>query len=234
MIIGQQTFFQKATVNWRHISRWTALFGLTVSAFGASTDLVAWWQGVEAGPFRWFEAGIQLLLTLGAIYLAASDILNSRVTWLGSLRFIATAVLLFLPFAATFGILILIKPLISEGWRLIILFGGVLFGMAVIALLPAWPLAQAVQTTLVSPLMILRSTRGHRGGLILISFALGAINKADFIPAMRTANNFGEAALIAAGQSLMGFVSIAFTASIAATALQFGARQDGRMGGYLI
>lgn len=225
MPIGEQSFFQRASSNWRHISRRTAAIGFAVSALGASIDVVSWSRGGDLGPLGWTQAGLQVALVFGAIYLAASDILGRTATLFGGVRFIAAAVALLLPIAITFGILLLIRPLLSEGWRAAFLLGGLFVSGAVIVLLPAWPLAQSMQTTLVSPMAAFRDTRGHRGSLVLISFALGAINKADFIPKMQTANNVGEVALIAGGQTLMGLVSIAFTASIAATAWQFAARR---------
>jgi hypothetical protein len=231
MPINQQSFFQLATSNWTGISRWTAGFALTASAFGASTDVVEWWQGGELGPVAWGYAGLQILMIFGTIYLAASDIMGRRPSFLGFLRFITATVILLLPIAATFGVLLLFKSLMSEGVRLAIFLIGLFSGLAFITLLPAWPLAQAAQATFVSPLSVFRATRGHRGGLIFISFALGAINKADFIPKMQPANSVGEVVLIATGQTLMSLISIALTAIIAATALQFATRNDASLDG---
>lgn len=99
-----------------------------------------------------------------------------------------------------------------------------IIGIRFVALLPAWPIAQAISSRFVSPIRIIKATRGYRWSLIAVFFAASSVNK--FVPAMSSATNVGEAILIALVGAVVAAATLLLTASIAVTAWKFAVLQD--------
>jgi hypothetical protein len=107
-----------------------------------------------------------------------------------------------------------------------LLLAGFAIGFVLVSLLAGWPMAQSLSADFVSPLRMLKATRGHRSSLILLGVAIGGIGRADFVPDISKANNVGEAVLMAVTDGFVQLVVLGLTAAIAAAAWQFAARQD--------
>ena len=172
------------------------------------------------------EAGPVIILWFGAIYLGAMGILREAPTIGGYVRFAAATVALLLPIAATFLVLLLAKGIIPQTAGISVFFCGVIGGVLLLGLLPAWPVAQSLSARIVSPLLVLRATRGHRASLIFLMLATSGIGSSKIIPDVTKAHSIGEAVLIELGHTVFGLIPFAFAASIAASAWQFAVRND--------
>lgn len=226
MATSRTSLFQSATASWQKVPRPAWILALLSGALSASVDVAFWASGREIG---WIYAAPLVLLAaiwLAAIYLGAIGIVGRAPTGKGYLTFLISSLVLLLPIALAIAVPILGKPVLTEGVRVSILVIGLLVGLAMISLLPAWPLAQAIAGRFIPPSQVFRATKGHRWSLVFISFALSGISNSKLIPEMSKASNIGEAILIGLGDTLMGLAVLGLTASIAATAWLFALRND--------
>jgi len=99
-----------------------------------------------------------------------------------------------------------------------------LIGLLFVALLPAWPIAQAISARFVSPMQVVKATKGHRWSLILVLFAASSVSK--LVPSTSSATNVGEAIALALGGAVVAAATLVLTASIAVTAWKFAVRRD--------
>lgn len=186
----------------------------SVSAVAAAFVLLFWKQDVW-GPGYAFAVVIALGW-FGVLYATASTMLDVRPSLLGLAKFLLTLGAMAVPIGlAAFLIIVGIKDSIPAAF----LSGGLLLlgGMALVALLPAWPITQAISQNWVSPLAAFRATKGHRGGLILVALLLGAFN--GLIPSIDTTASFTAACVMAVVGAIgsvawaMAFVSISVASS---------------------
>lgn len=186
----------------------------SVSAVAAAFGLLFWKQDAW-GPGYAFAVVIALGW-FGVLYATASTMLDVRPSLLGLAKFLLTLVAMAVPIGlAAFLIIVGIKHSIPAAF----LSGGLLLlgGMALVALLPAWPITQAISQNWVSPLAAFRATKGHRGGLLLVALLLGAFNR--LIPSIDTTASFTAACVMAVVGAIgsvawaMAFVSISVASS---------------------
>ena len=156
--------------------------------------------------FAWF----------GALYTAASMMLEARPSLWGFGKFLLTGLVMAAPLGLALLLIIVgVKTSITATY----LSGGLLLlgGMVLIALLAAWPITQAVSRRWVGPIIALRATKGHRGGLIYVALILGALNR--LIPSIDTTASFTAACVMAVVGAIgsvawaMTFVSISVASS---------------------
>lgn len=124
------------------------------------------------------------------------------------------------------GATVILAFLPSENKETVVSISLVFFGIGllVVTFFPAFPLAQAVSTTAISPISIWRATKGHRWSLILITFATSSINK--IVPATSKATNIGEAYLFAASNGLVGMFTGVLATCLGVTAWRYVVRND--------
>jgi hypothetical protein len=225
-MVTRSSVFEQAFVNLSRIP-WPAwLFGLFASAVSALSDLVLWATGQKIG-WGWTAPLLALMAVwLWAVYFSAVAITRREASLSGYVRFALTSLAALLPLGLTLLTLISGKEYISEGARVSVLLVGLVITFLFSSLLAGWPMAQSLSAAFVSPIRVLRATRGHRGSLIFLGFAAAGIGKSDLLPQISKADNIGEAVLIATGNALIDLFVIGLTAAIAVAAWQFAARAD--------
>ena len=194
-----------------------------VGAMNVAVDLSSRRFGFHASVPEYFAVGVLTFVALGAVYLIAMMIAETSSSWSGGLRFVGTTILIIgAPVGILFGSLWLMR--ILAGAAVVILGLMLLALLFALPLLSAWPIAQALSTHFVSPLRIVRATKGYRWGLFTASYASTAINK--LLPATDTAKSSSQAIALAIGNGAITCLSLVLLASIAATGWKFAIRRD--------
>jgi hypothetical protein len=106
--------------------------------------------------------------------LAVMSILSRPPMMAGYLCFLGATVLTFAPIGIAIGIHF---GLGEQGSPIIVIM--VILELMAIVILPAWPVAQAISPVPLSPLHILKATKGHRWGLVRGTSVVSAFNKFD-------------------------------------------------------
>ncbi|AYJ85908.1 hypothetical protein D3Y57_07890 [Sphingomonas paeninsulae] len=164
-----------------------------------------------------------MFVSLATVYVVAMMIAEAPLSWLGGIRFLGImALCVSIPLGLLFGGLLLLRT--GGGITAVILGLSLLAALIAIPLLSAWPVTQALSGVFVSPVRILRSTKGYRWGLFTASYASTVLNK--ILPATDTAKSGGQAIILAIGNGAISCISLLLLASIAATAWKFAIRQD--------
>ena len=196
-----------------------------VGLLGITIDLIFRHLGGRYSAPEYAVFGVAAVFSLAALYGIAMMIVEAPATWSGGLRFLSIMILsIGLPLCALFGSLWLMHGS-DRGAAISALLLSVfliLFGLPL-------PTAQALSDHFVSPIRILRATKGHRWGLLTASFASTAITK--MIPATDTAKSGGQALLLAVGNGATTCASLVLLASIAATAWKFAVQKDPALAG---
>ena len=197
------------------------------SAGLAALSNMAFWASGQRLNWFWGTAGVlQIALWFAAIYVSASGIVRRPSTWLGGVRFALTSLALVLPLGATLLLLLAGKAVLSDTGVIWLLIACLITSFLIVSLLPAWPMAQSLSRSLVSPIKVLKATRGHRGSLILLAFATSGIGRAGTLPAMAASDSAVDASLVAFGNALIGLILTIVFAGIAAVTWQFAVRND--------
>ncbi len=223
---GRISIVQDATAALRQISRAAWLVGLAATTASGVINFTIWSQHRKFGWSDAAPAALVAAVWLAAVYLAIMAIVARMPSLAGFVRFVLASVFGFTPVVLAFAILLAAKPWLNPGSRIVILLVAVLVQLAFTAMLPAWAVAQALSAKIVSPLRVLRATRGHRWSLVLAAFVIGGLNNDTVVPKMATATSAVTAAAIALGGIMMGVLTIGFSAAIAATAWRFAVRND--------
>jgi len=199
-----------------------------VSAVAAAFGLLFWQQDMRGLGYSFAVA--TAIGWFGVLYATASTMLDVRPSILGLAKFLLTLAAMAVPIGlAVFLTIVGIKNSVPAAS----LSGGLLLlgGMALAALLPAWPITQAISQNWVSPMAALRATKGHRGGLIFLALLLGAFNR--LIPSVDTTTSFTAACIMAVVGAIgsvawaMAFVSVSVASSKLMTR-NLAANQHGR------
>lgn len=223
---GRTSIVQEAVAGLQRISRAAWLVSLAAVTASAAVEVVLWSQHRQSG---WADAAPGAVIATGwvaAIYVGALAIIARRPTVAGFGRFALATLAGFAPLVLGLAILLAARPWLGEGPRLAIFLVAMAVQFSFTAILPAWPVTQALSTTIVSPLRVLSATRGHRWSLVVATFVIGALNNDHLVPKMATATSIGTACAIAVADMVIGLLTIGFTAAIAATAWQFAVRND--------
>lgn len=218
--------FDEAFRGLRYIPRSGWLWAVFACGASAVTDVGLWAAGET---ISWVWAVPLLALTaawFAAIYVSAIGILSRQPTFQGYLRFALTSLVLLLPFALALGALFAIGSVLTTGVGLSMFFIGAVVAFVLASLLVSWPMAQSLSKGFVSPIRILKATRGQRASLVFLGFAAAAIGRSDLLPKISEAHTVTEAIAIAIGNGLIGLLAIAATASIAVAAWQSARLND--------
>jgi F0F1-type ATP synthase assembly protein I len=191
----------------------------------ALVDVAYWAEGWKPWP-----AGLLLIVpyavALSAVeYLGIAGVVRAKPSVPAYIRFACTSLLVVLP--AMLGLAVLFAaPVIGRSTALLAFGVGVVVGIAVIAFLPAWPVAQSFSSSLVTPVKVFKATRGFRWGLVGAAILLSVFNRQDLIPAVDKATDLSHAFAYAAGEAGISTLSMMYTAAVAATAFIFACRND--------
>ncbi|RYG86973.1 MAG: hypothetical protein EON59_08685 [Alphaproteobacteria bacterium] len=175
-----------------------------------------WWTGRDISLADLSFFAVEVTFGTVAIFVSAMLLANGRLSITGFLRFLACFVVGLLPMLIPAGLLLVAMSTGYRGPWVMPLFLFMLAGIPVAALLSAWPLAQALTQSIVSPLGVLSGTRGHRWMLVGANYAIGAINK--FSPDLAAQNTVLEALLLAALQMAIGFGSMMLMTAVIVSA----------------
>lgn len=195
-------------------------FGL----MNAAIDLLFRHIGGRYSAAEYSALGALAIVSLAAVYWIAMMLTEITASWNGCVRFLTTMVVTIgIPLSMLFTGLWLMRGN-SGGTAIAMVLVAAFAALFVIPLLSGWPVAQAQSTHFISPMRILKATKGYRWGLFCASYASTAINK--IVPATDTAKDGGQAILLAIGNGAVSSASLVLLASIAATAWKFATRQD--------
>jgi hypothetical protein len=196
-----------------------------VSVVMALVDVAFWAEGWKPWPTGLWILAPEVLAISGVEYLGIVGVLGIKPSLQAYVRFACTSALLVLPVLLAIAVLFA-TPIIGGGSALLTFGAGVLAGIAIIAFLPAWPIAQSVSSSIVTPMKVFRATRGFRWGLVGAAILLSVFNRQDLVPAVDKAPDLSHAFAYAAGEAGMSTLSMAYTAAVAATAFIFACRND--------
>jgi hypothetical protein len=182
--------------------------------------------GIGFTAVSYAELAVETVAFLTALYLIAVMIAKVPVSWKGGLRFSLVTIL---SIGIPVGSLLWIfwstgRNGDMPGAVVVIISLLLLVALFILPLLSAWPVAQALSDRLVSPLRIMKATRGHRWGLIAAGYLTTALNK--LFPATSAAKGATEFIALAVGNSAVSCISLLISASIAGTAWKFAVLTD--------
>lgn len=201
------------------------IYVAVASALSAITDLVHWNSGTGFSNLDYTLVGIVILLWLTAAYFTTMTMIEKPSSPVGFLKFTGVTVFTLLPILSSLAVLIYTSPAsLHYGLTISTVLALLLIGLLFVAFLPAWPIAQAISSRFVSPMQIVKATRGYRWPLILVFFAASSVNK--LVPSMSSATNVGEAIALALCGAVVAAATLVLTASIAVTAWKFAVRRD--------
>lgn len=201
------------------------IFGIIMAA----ADVLAWTNGPGLSSIDYISALITAPLGLFAAYFAGMSMVSRKVSGLSFLRFIVGVFSLFSFLIIGIGSILALLPSPYKGIILTVAFSLIFFGWLTLIFLPAWPIAQALSSKLVSPARLLRGTKGHRGSLFLISFVGGSFN--NLVPSTATANSLGEAMIYAVGNSAVSVFTITLFVALSVTAWRYASTNDNTLYG---
>ena len=190
----------------------------------AASDVLGWWSGPGLSPIDYLTTVVTVPLRLYAAYHAGILMVSRKTSIVGFLRFVGASFALYSLFLL--GILGLFGLLPSPNKTLIVTACLTLLfvGWLAVVFLPAWPIAQALSSGLVSPTRLLRGTKGHRWSLFLIFFVYGSLTK--IVPSTMKATNIVEAILYAMGGSVVSVFSFTFFVALSVTAWRYASFND--------
>lgn len=195
------------------------------AALSALTDLVHWVIGTKISDLDYALLGVVVLLWLSVAYATTMAMIEKPSSVGGFIKFTAVTILTFVPILSSLVVLFWASRSGSHAGLTISIVIALLFiGLLFVAFLPAWPIAQAISARFVSPMQVVKATKGYRWSLILVLFAASSVSK--LVPSTSSATNVGEAIALALGGAVVAAATLVLTASIAVTAWKFAVRRD--------
>lgn len=196
------------------------LFGVVM----AGADVLGWSSGPGLSSINYVSVLITAPLGLFAAYFAGMSMVSRRMSGIGFLRFIGGVFALFSLLMIGAGGILALLPSPYKSIILTLSLTLMLFGWLVMIFLPAWPIAQALSSKSVSPMRLLRGTKGYRWSLFLISFVSGSFN--NLVPSTEKAKSFAEAMIYAAGNSAVSVFTITLFVALSVTAWRYASAKD--------
>lgn len=204
------------------------IYVAAASALSAITDLFYWNSGLKFSNLDYALLGIVVLFWLTAAYVTTMTMIEKPASVVGFVKFTAVTIITFVPILASLAVLIYASwASLFDSLTISTIIALFLIGLLFLALLPAWPIAQAISSRFVSPMQIVKATRGYRWSLILVYSAASGVNK--LVPSVSSATNVGEAIALALCGAVVAAATLLLTASIAVTAWKFAAGRDGSL-----
>ena len=220
-----QDFFTQTMGEFGTVPKRGFLYVAIAGALSAITDLIHWGAGATVSELNYALLAVGILPWLAAAYATTMIMIKKPSSVVGLVKFTAVTILTFVPMLSSLAILIYMS---DTGAHDVLSISTVMAlfitGLLIVIFLPAWPIAQSISTCFVSPMQIVKATKGYRWSLILVFFAASGVNK--LVPSMSSATNVGEAIALALGGAVAASATLVLTASIAVTAWKFAARRD--------
>lgn len=196
------------------------IFGIVM----AGADLLGWSGGPGLSPVDYVSVSVTVPLGLFAAYFAGMSMMSRRMSGIGFLRFVGGVFALFSSLMLGIAVILALLPGPYKSMILAVALALMFFGWLVVVFLPAWPIAQALSSKLISPMRLLRGTKGNRWSLFLMSFVDGSLN--NLVPSTAKARNFAEAMIYAAGNSVASVFTITIFIALSVTAWRYASVSD--------
>ena len=194
------------------------------SGLSAASNLVYWMHGSQIQSLDIALFFLILSMWLLAAYLIAMLAIGERRSLAGFLRFLSATTALVSPILLVFGA-VLVLP---KGWNSQVMIPVyvplLLVGLALLTLLPAWPIFQANSAKLVSPIRVAQATKGHRWTLWAVTFASGSLGK--LVPDIPASAGAATAILTSLGHFVVNTAILILAVSVAVTAWRFAREKD--------
>lgn len=220
-----QDFFTQTMGEFGTVPKRGLIYVAVASALSGITDLVDWNGGTGFSNLDYTLEGIVILLWLTAAYVTTMTMVEKPSSVVGFVKFTGVTIFTFAPILSSLAVLTYnSRAGVHDGLTISTVLALLLIGLLFVAFLPAYPIAQAISSRFVSPMQIVRATRGYRWSLILVFFAASSVNK--LMPSMSSATNVGEAIALALCGAVVAAATLVLTASIAVTAWKFAVRRD--------
>lgn len=223
-----QDFFTQTMGEFGTVPKRGLIYVAIAGMLSAITDLIHWGNGANLSNSDYALLAIVILPWLVAAYATTMAMVEKPPSLVGFVKFTGVTILTFLPIL--FGLAVLVyasRAGLHDGLTVSAAIALLLVGLLFAAFLPAWPIAQGIATRFVSPMRIVKATKGYRWSLILVFFAAGSVNK--FVPNMSSATNVGEAIALALCGAVVAAATLVLTASIAVTSWKFALRRDANL-----
>lgn len=199
------------------------------SALSAIIDLAYWYVVEKFSILGYTLLAITVSAWFVAAYAATMIIIEKRSSLAGFFRFTSVTILISVPALSGLSILVYAsRGGLHDGLTISAVMALFVIGLLFAALLPAWPIAQAISSRFVSPVQIVKATSGSRWSLIAVFFAASTVNK--LVPDMSSATNVGEAIALALCGAAVAAATLVLAASIAVTSWKFAVRRDASLG----
>jgi hypothetical protein len=220
-----QDFFTQTMGELCTVPKRGLIYVTVAGVLSAITDIFHWGSGAKFSNFYYAPLGVAILPWLAAAYATTMTMVEKPSSVVGFIKFTTVTIVTFMPILSSLAVLIYAaRAGLHNGFIISTVLTLLLIGLLFVAFLPAWPIAQAISARFVSPMRIVKATKGHRWSLILVMFAASSVNK--LVPSMSSATNIGEAIALALFGAVVGAATLVLTASIAVTAWKFAVRRD--------
>jgi hypothetical protein len=225
-----QDFFTQTMGEFGTVPKLGLIYVVIAGALSAITDLVYWGTGSKFSEWNYALLAVVTLPWLAAAYATTMTMIEKPSSVAGFVKFTVVTILTFVPILSSLAVLVYASGAGAHNGLTIstvleLFLVGLLFvAFLLVAFLPAWPIAQAISARFVSPMQIVKATKGYRWSLILVFFGASSVNK--LVPSMSSATNVGEAIAFALCGALVAAATLVLTASIAVTAWKFAVRRD--------
>jgi len=223
------SLFQHVWMTFGAAPRVALIFAAAGGFVSAAIDLILWFTGTKQAITTSIGVAVSVAVVVVAQYAISMTMAERQLSVLGFSRYAATGVALFLPAALAFCTAWVLPGLIGKSLSGSIFLCLLPIGLAFILLLPAWPVAQAASSRIVSPWRVFRAASGQWWSFLLLATATGGLGK--WVPPLSTAQDAPNAAMLAA---LHGAVNVALDllfASIAVSSWQLACRKDSGLTG---
>ncbi len=218
-----QDFFTRTMGEFGSVPKRGLIYAATAGALSAAADLAHWSLGPTPTDIDYAAFAFVICVWLVAGYATTMAMIDKPFSSGGFFRFTGMTIATFVPIFSGLAMLVYAS---RENANVLLTFAlaVLIFGVLVIAFLPAWPIAQGLSRVFVNPARVVKATRGYRWSLVLVFFAASSVNK--LVPNMSSASNVGEAALLAIAGAVVSAATLVLTASIAVTAWKFATQRD--------
>jgi hypothetical protein len=221
------TLFQEVIRRSSMASKWSVAIAVAVGISEAVPDALQWFPNPSLEAPYVATAAVTVAIWISIQYPITLNMIKRRASIGGLLRYTAANLALFLPVGIGIGSAFALPALVGKAVSSTILITGLFTSLVAVLLLRAWPIEQALSSTLVSPIKALKATKGHRWALILISSTMGGVDK--LIPSdSELRAHFGPLTYIVVHGAVNSIILLGFSA-LAAGAWVFASRADAHL-----
>ncbi len=209
------SFYQSCIAELGGIPRLGLIYLGLLGVASAGSELFLWSHRPALLPLDIAILAVVVAASVVAIYAVSMMMIAARCSVQGLIKFVATWIAMALPVLLSLGLLI-VASRASYGAGVAASVVLLLASIVILALMPGWPLRQAVSTTFVGPREAFRSTYGFRWQLIAGALIAGNINRV--VPSVADSHDLWTACFIAAvgGIAAVGSAMVGLAISVSA------------------